>query len=409
MKRDSAFSLAAMVTAQVAIAMAVMTVPVLAPQIADDVEIEASQVGLYSATVFLGAIVFTSVAGSVIARHGSIRTTQIAMLLGAAGLVFALGGWLPAMLIGAFAAGMGYGVATPAASHLLARTISRENRGFVFSLKQTGVPIGGFLLGITVPGIADAHGWPWGIAAVVVVLLVVALGLQATRRRFDTDRDPSRPIHPGETLAAIRMVAKDSRLRPLAFASFVFAMMQLSLFTFYVVVLVERGGLGLVEAGAFFSIMHLGGIVGRPLLGWISDKLLPARPLLALIGFAIFACGLALAALDDTWPRALLWLVSFAAGIVAAGWNGVYIGEIARVMPGPLVARATGGVSAFTFLGVAIGPAVFSAIVAARGSYIDAFLTVGVVALIPALILGAGHVFNRQGSQPTGPQEGEGP
>jgi MFS family permease len=376
-----------MVIAQVAIAMAVMTVPVLAPQIAADIEIEASQVGLYSATVFVGAIVFTSVAGSVIARHGSIRTTQIAMVLGAAGLLLALGGWLPALLIGAFAAGMGYGVATPAASHLLARTISRENRGFIFSLKQTGVPIGGFLLGITVPGIAEAHGWPWGIAAVVTVLLIVAVGLQTARRRFDTDRDPSRPIRPGETLAAIRMVARDSRLRPLALASFVYAMMQLSLFTFYVVVLVERGGLDPVAAGATFSIMHIGGIIGRPFLGWISDRILPARPLLSLIGFLIFGCGLALAALDESWPRALLWAVSLGAGIVAAGWNGVYIGEIARIMPGPDVARATGGVSAFTFLGVAIGPAIFSAIVGFSGSYVAGFLTVGGVALIPALIL----------------------
>lgn len=387
MNTDSGFSLSAMVIAQVAIAMAVMTVPVLAPQIAADIEIEASQVGLYSATVFVGAIVFTSVAGSVIARHGSIRTTQIAMVLGAEGLLLALGGWLPALLIGAFAAGMGYGVATPAASHLLARTISRENRGFVFSLKQTGVPIGGFLLGITVPGIADAHGWPWGIAAVVTVLLIVAVGLQTARRRFDTDRDPSRPIRPGETLAAIRMVARDSRLRPLALASFVYAMMQLSLFTFYVVVLVERGGLDPVAAGATFSIMHIGGIIGRPFLGWISDRILPARPLLSLIGFLIFGCGLALAALDESWPRALLWAVSLGAGIVAAGWNGVYIGEIARIMPGPDVARATGGVSAFTFLGVAIGPAIFSAIVGFSGSYVAGFLTVGGVALIPALIL----------------------
>ncbi len=387
MNTDSGFSLSAMVIAQVAIAMAVMTVPVLAPQIAADIEIEASQVGLYSATVFVGAIVFTSVAGSVIARHGSIRTTQIAMVLGAAGLLLALGGWLPALLIGAFAAGMGYGVATPAASHLLARTISRENRGFIFSLKQTGVPIGGFLLGITVPGIAEAHGWPWGIAAVVTVLLIVAVGLQTARRRFDTDRDPSRPIRPGETLAAIRMVARDSRLRPLALASFVYAMMQLSLFTFYVVVLVERGGLDPVAAGATFSIMHIGGIIGRPFLGWISDRILPARPLLSLIGFLIFGCGLALAALDESWPRALLWAVSLGAGIVAAGWNGVYIGEIARIMPGPDVARATGGVSAFTFLGVAIGPAIFSAIVGFSGSYVAGFLTVGGVALIPALIL----------------------
>jgi MFS family permease len=395
-KNDVALSLTAMVAAQVAIAMAIMTVPVLAPKIAGDIGIEPSRIGVYSAIVFVGAIILTSIGGSVIGRFGSVRTTQIAMLLGAAGLALSLNGWVPGLVLGALAVGMGYGVATPAASHLLARTIPRERRGLVFSLKQTGVPVGGFLLGLTVPAIADRLGWPLGIAAVIGLLVVMALLLQPIRARYDGDRDPERRIGPGETLAAIRLVAAEPRLRPLALASFVYAMMQLSLFSFYVVVLVDRGGLDPVTAGAVFSIMHLGGIVGRPLLGWISDSLLPARPLLAVIGVAIFGCGLALAVLDETWPRTLLWAVSFISGIIAAGWNGVYIGEIARIMPGPLVARATGGVSAFTFLGVAIGPAVFSAIVAARGSYIDAFLSVGAVALIPALILGTGHVFNRQ-------------
>ena len=387
MRLDIGLSLASMMGGQIAIAMAIMTVPVLAPQIAADIGIEASRVGLYSATVFIGAIVFTSLAGSVIGRHGSIRTTQIAMLLGAVGLAVSLGGWVPALLAGGFAAGMGYGVATPAASHLLARTIPEKNRGLVFSLKQTGVPIGGFLLGLTVPAIAAEHGWPWGVAAVIGFLTVIALLVQSLRSRYDGDRDPARRIRPAETLAAIRMVLGDARLRPLALASFVYAMMQLSLFTFYVVVLVERGGLDPVAVGATFSIMHLGGIVGRPFLGWVSDRVLPARPLLSLIGFAIFGCGLALAALDDTWPRPLLWTVSLGVGIIAAGWNGVYIGEIARVMPGHEVARATGGVSAFTFLGVAIGPAVFSAMIALTGSYVDAFLTVGTVALIPAMLL----------------------
>jgi MFS family permease len=384
---DIGLSLASMMMGQVVIAMAIMTVPVLAPQIAADIGIEASGVGLYSATVFIGAIVFTSLAGSVIGRHGSIRTTQIAMLLGATGLAVSLGGWLPALLAGAFAAGMGYGVATPAASHLLARTVPRKNRGLLFSVKQTGVPLGGFLLGLTVPAIADRHGWPWGIAAVIGVLLVFALILQFLRGRYDGDRDPERRIRPAETLAAIRMVMDDARLQPLAWAAFAYAMMQLSVFSFYVVVLVERGGLDPVTAGVAFSVMHLGGIIGRPLLGWISDRVLPARPLLSAIGFAIFVCGLALAALDDTWPRPLLWAVSFGAGIIAAGWNGVYIGEVARVMPGPEVARATGGVSAFAYLGVVIGPAVFSAVVAITGSYGNAFLTVGTVALIPAMLL----------------------
>jgi MFS family permease len=79
--------------------------------------------------------------------------------------------------------------------------------------------------------------------------------------------------------------------------------------------------------------------------------------------------------------------LSFVAGVVAAGWNGVYISEIARVMPSADVGRATGGVSAFTFLGVVIGPAAFTTIVGFSGSYSIAFLVVGTIAIGPAVIL----------------------
>jgi MFS family permease len=386
-RSGSGQALSSMMVAQVAVAMAIMTVPVLAPQIAAEIGVKASQVGLYSAIVFSGAITFASLAGSVVGLYGSVRTTQIALLLAVCGLTVSLTGWLPALLIGAFAAGMGYGVATPAASHLLARTIAPERRGLVFSIKQTGVPLGGFLLGLTVPVVAAHHGWEWGVATVIGFLLLTICAIEPVRQRFDTDRDPTRRIRATETLASIAMVLADSRLRPLALASFVYAMMQLSLFTFYVVFLVERGGLDLVTAGATFSIMHVGGMIGRPLMGWISDRVLPARPLLSLVGFGIFLCGLALATLDTSWSTPLLWAVSLAIGLVAAGWNGVYISEIARVMPGDQVGRATGGVSAFSFLGVAIGPAVFSAIVGVTGSYDQAFLAVSTVALIPALLL----------------------
>ena len=61
--------------------------------------------------------------------------------------------------------------------------------------------------------------------------------------------------------------------------------------------------------------------------------------------------------------------------------------EIARVMPSTEVGRATGGVSAFTFLGVVIGPAVFTAIIGLSGSYSAAFLVVGTIAIGPAVIL----------------------
>ena len=391
MGKTAIISLTAMIAGQIAIAMAIMTVPVLAPQISEDINIDPSKIGLYSAAAFAGAITFTSLAGSVIARYGAIRTTQIALFLGAFGLCISLLMWIPAFIVGAFAVGMGYGVATPAASHLLARTIVPQQRGFIFSIKQSGVPIGGFLLGVTIPVIAFHYSWQYGLLSIILLLFLLILLLQTIRTMFDIGLERDRKISPAETVTAVKLALKDSRLRPLALSSFIYAMMQLSIFTFYVVVLVEQVNLDPVAAGTVFSIMHVGGIVGRPLLGWISDKILPAVPLLSLVGFAIFLCGLALATLDANWPYLLLCALSFVTGIIAAGWNGVYISEIARVMPSTEVGRATGGVSAFTFLGVVIGPAIFTAIIGLSGSYSAAFLVVGTIAIGPAVILFLQH------------------
>ena len=391
MGKTAIISLTAMIAGQIAIAMAIMTVPVLAPQISEDINIDPSKIGLYSAAAFAGAITFTSLAGSVIARYGAIRTTQIALFLGAFGLCISLLMWIPAFIVGAFAVGMGYGVATPAASHLLARTIAPQQRGFIFSIKQSGVPIGGFLLGVTIPVIAFHYSWQYGLLSIILLLFLLILLLQTIRTLFDTGLERDRKISPAETVAAVKLAVKDSRLRPLVLSSFIYAMMQLSIFTFYVVVLVEQVNLDPVTAGTVFSIMHVGGIVGRPLLGWVSDKILPAVPLLSLVGFAIFLCGLALATLDANWPYLLLCALSLVTGIAAAGWNGVYISEIARVMPSTEVGRATGGVSAFTFLGVVIGPAIFTAIIELSGSYSAAFLVVGTIAIGPAVILFLKH------------------
>ena len=219
------------------------------------------------------------------------------------------------------------------------------------------------------------------------MLLLLAALLQTIRNYFDTNLNKAQKISATETVTALKMAMTDARLRPLAIASFIYAMMQLSIFTFYVVVLVEKVNLDPVTAGTVFSIMHIGGIFGRPLLGWVSDKLLPTRPLLSLVGFAIFLCGLVLATLDTSWSFKILCVFSLITGVVTAGWNGVYISENARVIPTEEVGRATGGVSAFTFLGVAIGPAMFTAILSFTSSYSIAFLVVGTVALGPAILL----------------------
>src|SRR3546814_20024698 len=81
-------------------------------------------------------------AGGFVRRFGAIRASQIGLLLCAAGVAISV---LPSpisMAIGAVLIGLGYGPITPASSHLLARSTPAHRLSFVFSVTQTGVPLG---------------------------------------------------------------------------------------------------------------------------------------------------------------------------------------------------------------------------------------------------------------------------
>ncbi len=66
---------------------------------------------------------------------------------------------------------------------------------------------------------------------------------------------------------------------------------------------------------------------------------------------------------------AQLSLLSF-----AVAWNGVYLGEVARRCDPGEVGEATAAVLVLTYMGVLVGPALFSLIVWLTGSYSVGFL-----------------------------------
>jgi len=61
---------------------------------------------------------------------------------------------------------------------------------FVFSVKQTGVPLGGALAGVVVPPLVLLGGWRLGALAVAGLCVLTALVAQAIRVENDADRDP---------------------------------------------------------------------------------------------------------------------------------------------------------------------------------------------------------------------------
>jgi hypothetical protein len=60
-------------------------------------------------------------------------------------------------------------------------------------------------------------------------------------------------------------------------------------------------------------------------------------------------------------------------GATAVGWNGVYLATVARQVPQPEAAMATGGSLFFTFFGVVVGPPLFGLAGGAFGGLGGAF------------------------------------
>ena len=382
--------LCAMMLVQAMTAMAVVTVPVLAPKIAAALTIDTAAVGFYQSTAFIGAAFLTLMSGSLVLRHGAVRVNQASVVLSAAGVALALTGSVPIVVLGAVLAGMGYGLATPGASHVLARITPPARRGLVFSIKQSAVTLGGLVAGVLFPPIAERFGWEWAILLACCMVVSAALIIQPLRTRLDDDRKPAHRVQINAPGRSVRLVLTTPRLQPLALVAFSFGAMQLSLFAFLVTYLVERVGLDLVTAGLLFAVMQGAGLVGRVGWGWVTDRWIGARPLLAALGAGTIASTVAAIAFSDAWPLAGLVAGCAALGLTAVGWNGIYLAEVARAVPIDKVGSATGGIMMFTFVGVVVGPTAFGTIVATTGSYAAAFIAMDILVLatVVALVLG---------------------
>jgi MFS family permease len=385
--RSTLLPLAATLAIQALVAMATITVPVLAPAASDELHLSAGLIGLYVSLVYLGSMISSAASADLIRRFGAIRFSQYCLVMCAAGLALLTFGTTPALIASALVLGLGYGPITPASSHILAKTTPPHMMSFVFSVKQTGVPLGGALAGIVVPPLVLLGGWRLGALAVAGLCVLTAVIAQSIRAENDADRDPKRPISARGPFRALALVATDANVRRLALSSFFFSALQLCLTTYLVTYLANKLGYTLVEAGLMLAVATTAGIVGRIAWGAAADRSGRPAAVLGLVGIAMAAAAGTMALSSPDWPRAAMIVLCAAFGGTAIGWNGVYLAEVAREAPPGKTVEATGGALFFTFFGVLITPPLFAAIVEGGGSYGMAFAVVAVPPLLCGLWL----------------------
>ncbi len=365
--------------------MAVLVVPTIAPKIAEMIGIPAGQVGFQISLLYLAAMFGSLSAGTWVARLGPCRTGQTAMLLTAMGCMLLAAGNLATLLAGSLVIGAAYGIINPASSDLLMRHVPAARRNLFFSIKQTGVPLGGMIIGLVAPVTALRLGWSaplWIVAAAAALALLS----QPHRAIWDAHRDLSAKLS-GLSLTGFRTVAKNPALLRLASASLCFAAIQLCLLAFLVVLLVEELGFDLVTAGAILAAVQVVGALGRVLWGMLADRV--GSGLAVLLGLALLmaAASAAVIGLSRAWPAFLVIAVFQVLGISAVGWNGVFLSEVAWLSPPRAIGSTTGAAMFVTFMGVVAGPPLFSGLHALLGSYAWSYALLVAFALFAAWLI----------------------
>ena len=295
-------------------------------------------------------------------------------------------GTLPIITVAAIAAGFGYGLATPAASQILAKISQPQRRGFLFSLKQSTVSLGGLIAGLVVPVLVIVFGWKTATFCIGLTVLTACILIHPLRRSQD-ETQPTQSTTLNAPWRSIRYVLRHPRLRVLALTALTFAAAQNSTNAIFVTFVVETMEMPLVLAGLAFSIMQVAGMATRVFLGWISDQFMSATRLMGVVGLLIAIVLGILPFMNASWPTIFIFLFSGLIGAFVMGWSGVYLAEIARIVPHEDVAIATGGTVFFSFLGAALGPTLFSLILSGTGNYTSAFITIGAIAGSVGLLL----------------------
>lgn len=367
--------LAAGTAAQTAFSVVLIGLPVLAPQIRHEYGLDLVQVGFVLDSVWIGGLLTLLPWGLLADRVGE----RIVLALGLSFAALALAGAAYAGSYGMFLLLLGLaGAAGASVNAASGRAIMywfpAAERGLALGVRQTAVPIGGFLAALVLPALGLEHG----------LLFLAALSAGGALFGVAVIHDPEaaedvlRPRRLGDTL-------RDGRLWLLCSGSGFYLVAQIAITSFVVLFLYDERGFSRGEAAAVLAVVQVLAAGFRIGGGRWSDVVGSRLRPLRLIG-VVSAATLGLVAVLVDAPAPVLVAALIVAGGVAMAWNGLSYTAAAELAGRERSGAALGmQQTALAAVGAAVPP-VFAAVVSAT-SWRAAFAFAAVFPLAGALLL----------------------
>lgn len=375
--------ISAMLIQQAFAYFAALVLPNMAPAVAADLNIDPHLIGFYTGVLYFFSSMGQLSCGGFILRFGAVRMSQASLVFMGLALMLGYFGALPVFAAAAALTGLASSVSTPASSHLLARYSPPKYAPLIFSVKQTGVPVGGLMAGIAVPLLLGWIGWRGAFVACGVAMIAFAILLQPIRERFDTDRNPAQSLKPGFIWQNIRQVLGTPSLRDLALGMFCFVGLQGLFGSYFVTYISENMGRSLEGANHIFSVAMTTAIVARILWGWVGSALMPARRVIAYLAAVMVVAAVGMGLVRREWSDLAIAAVAILYCISALSWHGLMMAEIARLAPAGRVGPVTGAALACAGAGMMSYPMLYALLLEATGDPTLGFF----IAALPAAIM----------------------
>ncbi|WP_418319804.1 MFS transporter [Piscinibacter sakaiensis] len=382
-----------MLAVQTAVSFLSRIAPTLAPMLAPRIGLPVESVGYLSALITGGSIVSLLLGLPLLRRLGSMRNLQVGLSIGVLGALLSAVPAPSALLLGSLMIGISIGPPSSAGMDVLQRFAPQRHRNLLFSVKQAGVPLGGVIAGLLLPWASQRLGIAAAVAISAVIGIITVLAVQPLRGRVDAGRERDLALHwkmfltPSNLRKPLAVLVAMPALRRVGLAGGCLGAGQSAWFAFLVTYLVVELHWSLTAAGALFALMQGVSVLGRPLAGFISDRLGGGLRVLrwAVVGSSLTT--LALAFCTAAWPAWSVVALAVLAGLTVASWNGVQFAEVARLSPRDRLNETMTGATLLLLSAYVAGPALFSLVVALGATFSAAFAATALVTLSALLPL----------------------
>ncbi|CAG9262761.1 MFS transporter [Paraburkholderia unamae] len=338
----------------------------VAPSIIHEWAISRPEFGLVMSAAPIGLVIGALAAGPASDRVGRkwVLITSV-FLFGVFTILTAFAQSPVSMAVLRVLTGIGLGAAMPNSTTLLSEYSPQRKRALLITIMFTGFNLGSALIGFAAGWLVPNHGWRavliFGGAIPLVLVPLQAWLLPESARLLAVRGAPSMRI--GAILnrvtganftGAETFVSNEPPLptrKPLGvlfsegygvmtlalWVTYFMGLLVIYLLTGWLPTLIKDAGLSITAAANVTAMFQIGGTIGAVLVGWIMDKVRPARVIsAAYLGGGI--CVLVLAGMGAL--SSSLALLVFAAGFCMSGAQT----GLNAYAPGryPTVARATG-------------------------------------------------------------------